>query len=460
MARLSTKIKTDKLLNISKNKEVMKLKKSCVLSVSFLLCCMALSAQNPDFRPCGHDLLLESLESSYPGYRARVNQYFDYIQSEIRNQAFRIKADEVLRIPVVIHIVWKNEEENLSDEIIQAQMDVLNEDFRLLNPNKDSLRQLFRDRQSDVGIEFDLVMVKRIKTTSNFNLSLTGLVDNVKRPANGGSRAEDTQKFLNIWVCKIQPIPFIGGQILGYAYPPAGLANWPANASAPSPDLEGVVIDYRAFGKNNPYPITLGSRTLYSEGRTATHEIGHYLGLRHIWGDGALFGGSSCNEDDGIDDTPNQGRQSQYDCEKAQNTCTDTMDDEPDMIENYMDYSDQLCQCAFTEGQAAHMRMVVLTKRAGLVRTQDDALSNGNESYHIYPIPFSDVFFLKATHPNNSKQARIQVTDQTGRTIKNMHTDPGVHSPIDMTDFPDGIYYINIITQDGVISRKLVKQSR
>jgi hypothetical protein len=438
----------------------MKLRNYCVLSVFFLLSCITLSGQNPDIPPCGHDLLLESLESSYPGYRERVNQYFDYIQTEIRNHASRIQSDEVLRIPVVIHIVWKNEEENLSDEIIQAQIDVLNEDFRLLNSNKDSLRERFRDRQSDAGIEFDLVMVKRIKTTANFNLSLTGLVDNVKRPANGGSRAEDTQKFLNIWVCKIQPIPFIGGQILGYAYPPAGLSNWPANASAPSPDLEGVVIDYRAFGKNNPYPIILGNRTLYSEGRTATHEIGHYLGLRHIWGDGALFGGSSCNEDDGIEDTPNQGRQSQYDCERSQNTCTDAMNDEPDMIENYMDYSDQLCQCAFTEGQVAHMRMVVLTKRAGLVRTEGDALAYGNEGYHIYPMPFSNAFFLKATHQNITIRSQVQITDQTGRTIKNLHTDLSENYSIDMKDFPDGVYYISIITQDGVITRKLVKQSR
>ena len=438
----------------------MKLMNYCVFTACFLLSIVALSGQNPGVQHCGHDILLESMESSYPGYRERVNQYFDYIQKEVRINASRIKSEEVLRIHVVIHIVWKNEEENLSDEIIQAQMDVLNEDFRLLNPDKDSLRELFRDRQSDAGIEFDLVMVKRIKTTANFNLSLTGLVDNVKRPANGGSRAVDTQKFLNIWVCKIQPIPFIGGQILGYAYPPAGLANWPANASAPSPDLEGVVIDYRAFGKNNPYPITLGNRTLYSEGRTATHEIGHYLGLRHIWGDGALFGGSSCNEDDGIEDTPNQGRQSQYDCDKSQNTCTDAMDDEPDMIENYMDYSDQLCQCTFTEGQVAHMRMVVLTKRAGLVRTEDDGLAYGNSKYHIYPIPFSDVLYLKVNNQSNSISARIRVTDQTGRILKNIQADLIEDFFIDMKDFIDGIYFVTINTQEGVITRKLMKQSR
>lgn len=413
--------------------------------------------QQTKYEYCGHDILLEANERLYPGYRQNVNQFFNHIQEKLKYNSGKSSVNEVLRIPVVLHIVWKNEEENLSDEIIQSQIDVLNEDFRLMNANRDSIRDIFRERQTDAGIEFDLIMVKRIKTTANFNLSLTGLVDNVKRPANGGSKAEDTQKYLNIWVCKIQPIPFIGGQILGYAYPPAGLPNWPSGASAPSPDLDGVVIDYRTFGKNNPFPITIGNRTLYSEGRTATHEIGHYLGLRHIWGDGTLFGGSSCNEDDGISDTPNQGRQSQYDCDKMQNSCSDMNNDEPDMIENYMDYSDQNCQNAFTFGQVEHMRTVILSKRTGLISSTDMAHPSTPEKYLISPMPAIDHIIIQTTRPSSSNLPVLEILDQTGRNIFRQKVDLFEGYYLDISSLMHGMYLLRIIDNGQVYTRKLIK---
>ena len=94
---------------------------------------------------------------------------------------------------------------------------------------------------------------------------------------------------------------------MGFAYPPAALDHWPEGANAPSEELEGVVIDYRVFGRENPFSVDVGlGAPLETQGRTATHEVGHYLGLRHVWGDGGgLFGGDSCGEDHSVEDTPN-----------------------------------------------------------------------------------------------------------------------------------------------------------
>lgn len=407
---------------------------------------------------CGHELHMESNEQLYPGYRQRVADYFNFIQEQIKRYPEAARSNETLKIPVVVHVVWKNEEENLSDEMIKSQIDVLNEDFRLLNPNRDSIRGQFKQRQADSGIEFELAMVKRVKTNANFNLSLTGLVDNVKRTANGGSKAEDPKKFLNIWVCKIQPIPLIGGQILGYAYPPAGLSNWPDGVAAPSPELDGVVIDFRSFGKNNPHPVVVNGVTLYSEGRTATHEVGHYLGLRHVWGDGGvIFGGLSCNEDDGIADTPNQGRQSPFDCNKTQNTCKDGTDDEPDMIENYMDYSDQLCQCAFTKGQIEHMRMVILTKRSGLLSNSQDIVVS-QDKIIISPNPAGNFITIRHSLHSKDESVQVKISDMHGIQVYAGMTGGGTVHTLDISGLMQGMYILEITDGDKIVSTRFVRQ--
>ncbi|MBK9254926.1 MAG: T9SS type A sorting domain-containing protein [Saprospiraceae bacterium] len=413
-----------------------------------------LISQDLSFPICGYDHVLHINDSLYPGYRDNVNRHFDFVQRHIL--LAKNRSEDVFKIPVVIHVVWKNEEENLSDEIIQSQIEVMNEDFRLLNSDKDNIRSIFKDRQSDAGIEFELKEIKRVKTNSNFALSLTGLPDNVKRPANGGSAAVNPDRHLNIWICRIQPIPFIGGQILGYAYPPAGLDNWPDGVSAPSPDLDGVVIDYRAVGKNNPYPISIGGTTIFSEGRTATHEIGHYLGLRHIWGDGGgIFGGESCSEDDGIKDTPNQGRQSPFNCDKSQNTCTDPTGDEPDMIENYMDYSDQLCQNSFTKGQIDHMRSVIMLKRQGIISSEIN--TELAKSPFVSPNPSRDIFNVYLPDYFTDSDVKIYITDINGRLLNIQQNQKQQNLTIDLSAHPAGIYVLSTVNQNFLHTIRLIK---
>jgi hypothetical protein len=402
---------------------------------------------------CGHEWVMRHQESKFPGYKERVNAAF---RNALEHAHMHRNSNEILTIPVVVHIVHKNDFENLHDSLIENQIRVLNESFRLQNANKDELRPIFKDLQADAEIEFVLQEVKRVKTSANFALSLNGLPDQVKRTANGGSDAVSPSTTLNIWVCRIQPIPLIGGQILGYAYPPAGLSNWPAGSEAPSLALEGVVIDFRVFGRNNPNVLEVNGKIHKAVGRTAVHEVGHYLGLRHIWGDGGgIFGGSSCNQDDGIADTPNQGQQSGGLCNASQNTCTDAGSDLPDMIENYMDYSAETCQNTFTEQQVGLMRAVLQNQRSGLLSSTIEGVSN-DPNVSVYPNPFTSNIRISAKNLSYSSFDYI-IQNVHGIPVMSDFAVPSDSWEVDVRSLPAGVYIITIITLNRRYAQKIIK---
>jgi hypothetical protein len=403
---------------------------------------------------CGFDFMMETYEQQYPGFKTAVSNTFEKIKKSEESPFLR---NEILTIDVVFHIVWKENAENLHDSIIYNQLEILNKDYRLLNDNRDEIRALFKDRQADARIEFNLKEIVRVKTDANFALSLTGLPDRVKNTDNGGSNAVAPEKTLNIWICHIRPIPFIGAQILGYAYPPAGLDNWPAGSNAPSAGLDGVVLDFRVAGSNNPNQLTVQGMNYTSLGRTCVHEVGHYLGLRHIWGDGGgIFGGSSCNADDGMEDTPNQGAETGFGCDKNNNTCTDAQNDLPDMIENYMDYSLESCQNIFTKDQVSHMRKVLFNQRKGLIEGQVSAHDiTENLSLKIVPNPVSEqshVYFGEA------KTGTIQILDAVGKVVFSQNITDLQHYILPIDILKSGLYHLIFWDQNGKISTgRLIK---
>lgn len=313
--------------------------------------------------PCLYDHAVNLAEKSDPGYKDRLNRMLESVAANNYN-----RNDEIYKIKIVFHVVYKDDVENISDDALKRQIKALNEAYRRQNADTVNLRPIFWPVAADAGIEFEIDEVRRVKTTSTFRPSLTGLPDEVKQTAKGGSDIKDPEKYLNIWVCKILPIEIFGlsSPVLGYAYPPDGLPHWPTGSAAPGKHLEGVVLDYRAVADSSYSIPQLGSIPML--GRTGVHEVGHYLGLRHISGDAGLFG-VNCDGTDGVDDTPTQGAQSQFNCDKTQNTCgAGQPDDLPDMIENYMDYSAETCQNTFTKGQVAIMRGVIESVRKGLIK--------------------------------------------------------------------------------------------
>jgi hypothetical protein len=398
-----------------------------------------------------HKLVMDIMEQRYPGYNERVLGTFD--RNNYVNMSKGAKST-LHQVNVVFHVVYQDPEENIPDSVIYSQVDVLNEDYQRLNADSVNLRSIFTPIAGKPNIHFNVAQIIRVPTTSTFSVSLTGLPDNVKETASGGSDAWDTEHYVNIWVCKLESF---FGILFGYAYPPDGLSNWPAGSAAPSPELEGVVLDYRSVGRNNPVPFDDGSGgTFYINGRTATHEVGHYFGMRHIWGDGGgIFGGDSCGEDDGIADTPNQGAQSNNNCDPSLNTCIDSVGtDMPDLIENHMDYSEEACKNMWTQMQSAFMRNVLENERQGLLNAA--AIEEKFPiDFSLFPNPASEICSIVI--PTLDEVGELVVVDLLGKLLFTKTIAPGLANvaTIPTNKMNAGIYIVTLRTSSNAMSKKL-----
>lgn len=305
-------------------------------------------------RNCAAMPVLDRLLEQDPAMRQRMEQIERFTQQYIE-RGVELRAETVVTIPVVVHVVYNTSAQNISAAQVQSQIQVLNEDFRRLNADRTNTPADFQPVAADIGVEFCLASVdpagnptSGITRTSTTKTSF-GTNDAVKFDAQGGKNAWPADQYLNIWVC------VIGGGILGYAQFPGGAAA-----------TDGVVIDYRYFG-------TTGTASApFDLGRTATHEVGHWLNLRHIWGDGP------CQFDDFVDDTPAAGGPNYTGAPctyPGPNSCTgkgkDKGNDLPDMFQNYMDYSDDGCMNLFTFGQRDRMQALFAPggDRAGLLHS-------------------------------------------------------------------------------------------
>jgi hypothetical protein len=454
--------------------------KKFILPLLLMVVSFSLTAQNETEHGhsdrCGHSLLKKSMEAQYPGYNHAVESTFRRIKNQTENASYS-RTDDVYTIPVVVHVVWKESEENISDERIEDQIAVLNEDYRGTNPDFANLRPEFADIAADTKIEFDLVQIIRVETTDTYGLDFItgGLEDNkLKDSANGGSSAADPSTHLNIWVCNIQPLaigPIVLGQILGYAYPPIDIAdfpdldNWPAEGLNTTPGYDGVVIHYPAFGGRDRTiddPNLGGEVTM--QGRTTVHEVGHYLALRHIWGDPAQNpitgeGEDGCTVDDGIDDTPNASNNSQATgCDDTKNTCTGDVDDLMDMWENYMDYSVEACQVTFTQGQADIMRGVLEGPRVDLpqINTSNTEVDQLLENVTVSPNPTSGMVSLALSSSSN-EDYQITVRDILGKQVQQSINNNGKQRiEMNLSSLANGVYFIEIQQGNVRAAKKVV----
>ena len=265
---------------------------------------------------------------------AKLNKEVSYreISGNTSNAAARDTfSNEVITIPVVIHVLYNTSAQNISDGQILSQLKALNDDFRRLNADAVNTPAAFKSFASDTRIEFCLAQVNpQGKPASGIIRKYTNKVgfsldDAMKFSGLGGDDAWDTKSYLNIWVCNFS------GQALGYSSFPGGQA-----------DKDGVVIQYDVFG------TTSKVRPVFNKGRTTTHEVGHWLGLKHIWGD------NSCGSD-GIEDTPQQSGNN-YNCPSFPHMSSCSPNANGDMFMNYMDYTNDDCMNLFTTGQAIKMR--------------------------------------------------------------------------------------------------------
>lgn len=273
----------------------------------------------------------------------------------------------VLQIPVVVHVLHNGEPigtaPNITDAQIWSQIQVLNEDFRRMLGTRGYNENPVG---ADLRIEFVLAQTGPDGTATDGinrrNIDQDGVtVDDLEGSIKAATIWDATQ-YMNMWSVKfVAP----DENTLGYAQFPegSGLAGLPA--SGENADTDGVVMRYQSFGTSD---LDDGSFILdapYDLGRTATHEVGHWIGLRHIWGDGLGCNlgvpspGCSCLQDDFCEDTPNADM-ANYGCpEDKTSPCDLPADPTADMVENYMDYSDDACMNVFTEDQKARAQAVM-----------------------------------------------------------------------------------------------------
>jgi len=409
---------------------------------------------------CGFDHWLGAIKTQQPERAAQIAADYNGWVRESSSQSERVQT--VYHIPVVFHVVWNTESQNIPDSVIFSQIEVLNEDYRRLNTNADQTRAEFLPVAADVEIEFHLAtidpqgnptngIVRTETAQSGWQLDIfsqENTLDYVKFSDQGGSDAWDTQHYMNVWVCNIEPSLF--GQIFGLAYPPNGTPNWPANSAEPSAAVSGVIVHYSTVGRNNPAADEDGV-TDNNLGRTLVHETGHYFGLRHIWGDGFFNG---CNADDGLADTPNCAAADNYQCNLNANTCTDAPVDFNDMIENYMDYSKESCQNMFTQEQKDMMRYVLENFRSGLIPGQiqvDEAAPLAEVT--LFPNPAAETITLR----NAPLGSLVSIVDLSGRTLRTVRIS-APRQDLRLADLPAGYYLLNTTSGDVGRTLSFIKQ--
>lgn len=425
-----------------------------------------LFSQNEPQEICGYSHEVERILKTRPNFLTWQNAWYKQAMDELEelrsSKRNLITADTVfLEIPVVFHILYNNSSQNIHDSLIYNQITELNLAFRKMTSDTNRIRSIFKPLAADVRIQFRLTGIDQFGNPhSGINRKFTskstfarnqfgGYTTDMKDSTAGGAGAWDPTRFLNIWVCNMEfPNPI--GIVYGFATPPTGAPNWDntGNVTKDSNDYEsGVVLHYKVTGKANPLaPIK------YSEGKTAVHEVGHYLGLRHVWGDGTTQLG--CSVDDGIFDTPN-ARYSNATC-GGQNSCMDASNDKPDMTENYMDYALDGCAAMFTKEQAHIMRFVLNNFRTSLPFRQiefDTAVTPSDEiSVKMFPNPVNQNSQLKIqiTSQKLTKYS-LSIIDDCGRTVIDKSVFSNHLALIDMSEIYSAVYYVIIRDSEGGI---------
>jgi hypothetical protein len=303
----------------------------------------------PTRRACGAMVVHRRLLNESAAYRDARSAIENSTRTFLATEG-AARFPDVVRIPVVVHVVADTDQQDISDDQVRSQIEVLNQDFRAGNPDIDTVPPVFAGVIADSRVEFTLAAtdpdggptdgITRTRTqVTSFDSD-----DRVKSSATGGADPWPTDRYLNIWVCQL------GGGLLGYAQFPGGPA-----------ETDGVVVLHSGFG-------TTGTAAApFDLGRTTTHEVGHYLNLFHIWGDD----GTGCGGTDEVDDTPNAAGPNFGVPTFPHITCGNGP--HGDLFHDFMDYTDDRGMVMFTAGQAARMEACLDGVRAGLVQSEPAA---------------------------------------------------------------------------------------
>lgn len=347
------------------------------------------------------------------------------------------QTNMIYTIPVVVHVLWRTASQNISDQQIQSQIEVLNEDFARLNADTGNTPSVFKPVAAATPFRFCLAqqdtsgnptngIERRQTTVSSFSTN-----DNMKSYATGGLDAWDESRYLNIWVCNM------GGGILGYGEFP----------TAATSSTYGLVIQYNCFGRIGTLMPS------YNLGRTTVHEISHCFRLSHIWADD----NGTCTGSDYCSDTPNQGAEN-YGCPTFPllDNCTATGNGVQFM--NYMDYCDDACLNMFTNQQSLRMLNAMSSYKPSLLTSTacmppSTGISPLDQVFNVsvYPNPSEGVFNLDMfLLPSVVGDLQMTITDQLGRVVRTevLANPAGRILPVDLSGEADGVYFMKLSNKD------------
>jgi hypothetical protein len=301
-------------------------------------------SNTPQRRMCGSMEAHLRLCEVYPEFRVRRGEIHAATEIMVRRGvAFRrVAKKKTVTIPVVVHVVYRTAAENISNAQINSQIAALNRDYSAANSDKNNTPPVWQGVIGNAQIKFALTKKDpKGKATTGITRTLTKQQsftadDRVKRASTGGATAWPTAKYLNLWVCTL------GGGLLGYAQFPGGPAA-----------TDGVVILNTAFGTTGTAAVP------FNLGRTAVHEVGHWLNLSHIWGDT-----SDCSGTDHVSDTPSSQLPNYGTPQFPHVTCTNGPNG--DMFMNFMDYVDDKAMVMFSAGQIARMQATLVGPRSSI----------------------------------------------------------------------------------------------
>ena len=375
-------------------------------------------------RACGTMEALQAQLAADPGQARRMAAIETQTRQLLANPALQRSTAGTVIIPVVVHVLYNTAAQNISDAQVQSQIDVLNEDFRKLNADAANTPALYAGLVADANVQF--VLARRTPTgaaTNGIIHKLTKVTswstnDAMKNSKRGGDNPWDATKYLNMWACNL------GQGLLGYAQFPGGAAS-----------TDGVVMLYSAFGSRAKYAAGTYS-TPYDLGRTATHEVGHWLNLRHIWGDD----NGACTGSDLVADTPNQGAEN-YGCPVFPKvSCANA----GDMSMNYMDYTDDRCMYMFSTGQSTRMNALFAPggARVGLTTSLGGtALRTALAStLTLYPNPATSTLTLTLPAGPAAAAYAVCVYDLRGHEMTQARYNG--HGQLDISQLPKGLYYL------------------
>ena len=434
-------------------KQILKVR-SIFFAASFIIALVILTGSNNEQTSNTFDVVSKKNCGTVEFNKMQLERYPEYQVNRENLEKFTKQYvlegnRQVVTIPVVFHVVYNTADQNISDAQIMSQMDVMNKDFNRLNADTGSTPAPFKPLAANIQVQFCLAqrdpggssttgITRRMTSITEFTAEDTSIY----YTSLGGEDIWDRDRYLNIYVCKL------AGTLLGYAQFP-GM----------NPATDGVVIGYNYLG-------TIGTvQPPNNLGRTATHEIGHWLNLLHIWGDEP-----NCAQDDEVADTPLQGTESSG-CPSFPMTDACTPSAPGIMFMNYMDYSDDNCMNMFSLGQSARMNAALSGPRASLMTSNGcqsvginqigTEIPNGFALMQNFPNPFNPTTKITFDVPSHGNSlVRLSIYDVSGKEVAllvNGDLQPGRYEyTFNGFSLSSGMYFYKLQSGDFISTKKMI----